>query len=161
MHNLMKLIVTIDAFFQIILEAEAQAEAVQMKGEAEAFAIEAKANAEAEQMQKKADAWKDYQEAAMVDMVLSTLPKVSLRFLTVKESVIEPFMEGMFSIISTYHHKLIVRPVDLFYFVVRHRLTLYCRLFRESFIVVVTMVQPAGRSVSLFVQDFLTKLPII
>ena len=47
-----------------------------MKGEAEAFAIEAKAKAEAEQMAKKADAWKDYQEAAMVDMVLETLPKV-------------------------------------------------------------------------------------
>ena len=47
-----------------------------MKGEAEAFAIEAKAKAEAEQMAKKADAWKDYQDAAMVDMVLETLPKV-------------------------------------------------------------------------------------
>ena len=47
-----------------------------MKGEAEAYAIEAKAQAEAEQMAKKADAWKDYQDAAMVDMVLETLPKV-------------------------------------------------------------------------------------
>ena len=47
-----------------------------MRGEAEAFAIEAKAKAEAEQMAKKADAWKDYQDAAMVDMVLETLPKV-------------------------------------------------------------------------------------
>ena len=49
-----------------------------MKGEAEAYAIEAKAKAEAEQMAKKADAWKDYQDAAMVDMVLETLPKVTL-----------------------------------------------------------------------------------
>ena len=47
-----------------------------MKGEAQAFAIEAKAKAEAEQMAKKADAWKEYQEAAMVDMMLETLPKV-------------------------------------------------------------------------------------
>ena len=47
-----------------------------MKGDAEAFAIEAKAKAEAEQMAKKADAWKDYQDAAMVDMILETLPKV-------------------------------------------------------------------------------------
>lgn len=62
---------------RIILEADAMAESVRMKGEAEAFAIEAKAKAEAEQMAKKADAWKDYQEAAMVDMVLSTLPKVA------------------------------------------------------------------------------------
>jgi flotillin len=62
---------------RVILEAQAAAEAVQMKGEAEAFAIEAKAKAEAEQMAKKADAWKDYQDAAMVDMVLETLPKVA------------------------------------------------------------------------------------
>ena len=47
-----------------------------MKGEAEAFAIEAKAKAEAEQMMKKADAWKEYQDAAMTDMVLDMLPKV-------------------------------------------------------------------------------------
>ncbi|XP_046844248.1 flotillin-1-like [Xenia sp. Carnegie-2017] len=62
---------------KVILEAEAQAEAIRVKGEAEAFAIEAKAKAEAEQMAKKADAWKDYQEAAMVDMVLETLPKIA------------------------------------------------------------------------------------
>ena len=49
-----------------------------MKGEAQAFAIEAKAKAEAEQMAKKADAWKEYQEAAMVDMMLETLPKVCI-----------------------------------------------------------------------------------
>ncbi|CAL1546941.1 unnamed protein product [Lymnaea stagnalis] len=49
----------------------------QMKGEAEAFAIEARAKAEAEQMAKKADAWKDYQDAAMIDMVLETLPKIA------------------------------------------------------------------------------------
>jgi len=62
---------------RITLEAEASAEAVKMKGDAEAFAIEAKAKAEAEQMARKADAWKDYQEAAMVDMVLETLPKIT------------------------------------------------------------------------------------
>lgn len=28
-------------------------------------------------MAKKADAWKEYQEAAMVDMVLETMPKVN------------------------------------------------------------------------------------
>ncbi|XP_065191205.1 flotillin-1-like [Sycon ciliatum] len=61
---------------RIVLEAEAEAEAIRVRGEAEAFAIEAKASAEAEQMAKKADAWKEYQDAAMVDMVLETLPKV-------------------------------------------------------------------------------------
>ncbi|XP_022111461.1 flotillin-1-like [Acanthaster planci] len=62
---------------RVVMEAEATAEAIQLKGEAEAFAIEEKARAEAEQMAKKADAWKDYQDAAMVDMVLETLPKVA------------------------------------------------------------------------------------
>jgi flotillin len=62
---------------RMVLEAQAHAEAVQMKGDAEAFAIEAKAKAEAEQMAKKADAWKDFQEAAMVDMVLETMPKIA------------------------------------------------------------------------------------
>ena len=61
---------------RVILEAEAESEAVRVKGEAEAFAIEARAKAEAEQMAKKADAWKDYQDAAMIDMILETLPKV-------------------------------------------------------------------------------------
>ena len=55
-----------------------------MKGEAEAFAIEAKATAEAEQMAKKADAWKEYREAAVVDMVLATMPKVTLHVLNIK-----------------------------------------------------------------------------
>uniref|UniRef100_A0A2C9JIT5 Band 7 domain-containing protein n=1 Tax=Biomphalaria glabrata TaxID=6526 RepID=A0A2C9JIT5_BIOGL len=62
---------------RIVMEAEAEAEAIRMKGEAEAFAIEARAKAEAEQMAKKADAWKDYQDAAMIDMVLETLPKIA------------------------------------------------------------------------------------
>lgn len=62
---------------KVVLEAEANAEAIRMRGEAQAYAIEAKAKAEAEQMVKKADAWKDYQEAAMVDMVLQMLPKVA------------------------------------------------------------------------------------
>ena len=60
-----------------------------MKGEAEAYAIEAKAKAEAEQMAKKADAWKDYQDAAMVDMVLETLPKVRNHSKIQKDSIQE------------------------------------------------------------------------
>lgn len=62
---------------RVEIEAEASAQAIRMKGDAEAYAIEAKAKAEAEQMAKKADAWKDYQDAAMVDMVLETLPKIA------------------------------------------------------------------------------------
>jgi len=62
---------------RIVLEAEAEAEAVALKGEAEAYAIEAKAKAEAEQMNKKAEAFKEYKEAAMVDMMLKVLPQVA------------------------------------------------------------------------------------
>jgi len=62
---------------KVVLEAEAQAEALAVKGEAEAFAIEAKAKAVAEQMARKADAWKEYKEAALVDMMMQVLPKVA------------------------------------------------------------------------------------
>ena len=58
------------------MEAEAEAEAIALKGDAEAYAIECRAKAEAEQMAKKADAWKEYKEAAMIDMMIQTLPKV-------------------------------------------------------------------------------------
>lgn len=49
-----------------------------MKGEAEAYAIEAKARADAEQMAKKAEAFQQYQDAAMVDMLLEKIPEVSI-----------------------------------------------------------------------------------
>merc|ERR1711981_495222 len=51
---------------KIVLEAEAEAEAKALKGKAEA-----------EQMAKKADAWQEYKEAALVDMMLKVLPKVA------------------------------------------------------------------------------------
>ena len=60
---------------RLIMEAEAEAEAKILRGEAEAFSIEARAKAEAEKMAKKADAWKEYKEAAMLDMMLEALPK--------------------------------------------------------------------------------------
>ena len=59
------------------MESEAEAEAEILRGEAEAFAIEARAKSEAEKMAKKADAWKEYREAAMVDMMLEVMPKVA------------------------------------------------------------------------------------
>merc|ERR1711879_693585 len=48
-----------------------------LRGEAEAFAIEARAKSEAEKMAKKADAWKEYKEAAMLDMMLESMPKIA------------------------------------------------------------------------------------
>lgn len=61
---------------RIILEAEAEAETIRLKGEAESFAIQAKAKADAEQAMKKAEAWKEYKKAAIINMVLEALPKV-------------------------------------------------------------------------------------
>lgn len=61
---------------RLILEAEAEAEAIRLRGEAEAIAIEAKAKAEAETLAKKADAFKEYENAAKIEMVLKTLPMV-------------------------------------------------------------------------------------
>merc|ERR1711936_1509817 len=60
-----------------IMEAEAEAEAIALKGEAEAFAIECRAKAESEQMAKKADAWKEYKEAAILAMMLDSMPKIA------------------------------------------------------------------------------------
>jgi len=62
---------------KVVLEAQAEAESVKVRGEAEAYAIEAKARAEAEQMAKKADAWKEYQDAAIVDMILDSMPQIA------------------------------------------------------------------------------------
>ncbi|XP_043533930.1 flotillin-1-like [Chiloscyllium plagiosum] len=62
---------------KLIMEAEAEAESIRVKGDAEAFAIQAKAKAEAEQMTKKAEAFNEYKDAAMVDMVLEKLPEVA------------------------------------------------------------------------------------
>ena len=62
---------------QSLLEAEAEAAAIQMNGEAKAFAIEAKAKAEAEQMAKKADAWGEYDKAALMDMMLKVINTVT------------------------------------------------------------------------------------
>src|SRR5690606_27228329 len=54
----------------------ALAEAVKAEGEAEAAAIAARGEAEAEAMRKKAEAYKHYGQAAVVDIVAGTLPKV-------------------------------------------------------------------------------------
>ena len=66
---------------RLIMEAEAEAEAIRIRGDAEAYAIDAKAKAEAEQMAKKAAAMNEYKSAAMIDMMLETLPRVLRIFL--------------------------------------------------------------------------------
>lgn len=52
------------------------ADAVRIEGEAEAAAIAAKGSAEAEAMQKKADAFAQYGDAAVLQMLVEVLPQV-------------------------------------------------------------------------------------
>ena len=56
--------------------ARADAEKIRLIGGAEASAIEAVGKAEAERMRLKASAYKQYGDAAMLSLVLETLPKV-------------------------------------------------------------------------------------
>ena len=88
---------------RLIMEAEAEAEAKILRGEAEAFSIEARAKAEAEKMAKKADAWKEYKEAAMLDMMLEALPKVPKIFIFFILKGIKKMSKFCLSIIYYYH----------------------------------------------------------
>lgn len=62
---------------RIIKEAEGEAETIRLNGEARAYAIDAMAKAEAEQLEKKAEAWREYGNAAKLEMFLSVLPKLA------------------------------------------------------------------------------------
>jgi flotillin len=58
------------------LHRSALADAVRIEGEADAAAIAAKGSAEAEAMQKKADAFAQYGDAAVLQMLVEVLPSV-------------------------------------------------------------------------------------
>lgn len=60
--------------------AKTEAEAIRIKGESEASAITAKGLAEAEAMEKRAEAFKQYNDAAIVNDVLKTLPAIAVPF---------------------------------------------------------------------------------
>lgn len=61
----------------IKVKAEAEAEAIRIKGDAEATSIRAKGMAEAETMDKKADAFKQYNDAAVAQMIIERLPEIA------------------------------------------------------------------------------------
>lgn len=61
----------------IKIKAQAEAEAIRMKGDAEAEAILAKGKAEAETMEKKAEAYKQYNDAAIAQMIIEKLPEIA------------------------------------------------------------------------------------
>lgn len=56
---------------------QAEADVISQKGQAEAEAIKAKGIAEAEAMQKKAEAYKQYTNAAVAEMLINVLPQVA------------------------------------------------------------------------------------
>ena len=58
--------------------ARADAEKIKLIGGSEATAIEAVGKAEAERMRLKASAYKQYGDAAMLSLVLETLPRVGI-----------------------------------------------------------------------------------
>lgn len=62
---------------QTVEGARADAEKIRLLGGAEASAIEAVGKAEAERMRLKASAYKQYGDAAMLSLVLETLPKIA------------------------------------------------------------------------------------
>ncbi|KAG9508631.1 Flotillin-1, partial [Fragariocoptes setiger] len=58
-------------------EAQAHAEAIRIKAQAEADVVRKKGEAHAEQLRNKALAFKEYQNAAKIEMVLAMLPRVT------------------------------------------------------------------------------------
>ena len=58
-------------------EGQAEADIIRAKGQAEAEAIQAKGLAEAEAMMKKAEAFKQYNDAAVVQMMIERLPEIA------------------------------------------------------------------------------------
>lgn len=65
------------ASMAIKVKAEAEAEAIRITGEAEAAAILAKGTAEAQTMVKKAEAYKQYNDAAVTQMIIEKLPEIA------------------------------------------------------------------------------------
>ena len=65
---------------QTVEVARADAEKIRLIGSSEATSIEAVGKAEAERMRLKASAYKQYGDAAMLSLVLETLPKVGKLF---------------------------------------------------------------------------------
>jgi flotillin len=76
MHYQAKLEAETDAY-QKELEAKGKAAGIRLSGAAEAEAITAKGKAEADAMQRKAEAWKQYTDAGLAEMVIQQLPELA------------------------------------------------------------------------------------
>ena len=62
---------------QTLFTSEAEAKKIKMIGSAEAAAIEAIGKAEAEGMRQKAAAYKQYGDAALMSLILESMPKIA------------------------------------------------------------------------------------
>ncbi|MBD3289343.1 flotillin [candidate division KSB1 bacterium] len=63
--------------YRLAAEAKGRAESRKLKAATEAESIRSRGEAEAEAMRMKADAWKDYNEAAIYKMVIDALPELA------------------------------------------------------------------------------------
>jgi flotillin len=61
----------------VLARGKAEAEAIRLKGEAEADVVRAKGLAEAEAMRKKAESYREYNAAAVAEMVVDMLPQLA------------------------------------------------------------------------------------
>lgn len=62
--------------YEIEAEAEGRAAAERAQGNAEAEIIQAKGMSEAEAMRKKAEAWQNYNQAAIIEQIVAALPEI-------------------------------------------------------------------------------------
>ncbi|HAX71909.1 MAG TPA: flotillin [Firmicutes bacterium] len=62
---------------QIRLKADAEAKSIELRGRAEAEAIRLKGQAEADAMREKAEAYKQYGEAAILELMVEKLPEIA------------------------------------------------------------------------------------
>ncbi len=63
--------------FRAEMQAKGKAVAMKLEGTAEAEVAKAKALAEAEAMKKKAESWREYNQAAIYQMVIDVLPEIA------------------------------------------------------------------------------------
>lgn len=63
--------------YRLEANAEGEAAAIRQRGEAEADAVRARGLAEAEAMRQKAEAWQNYNQAAVIDQLIKALPDVA------------------------------------------------------------------------------------
>lgn len=62
---------------RVRLQAEAEAEAIRVRGQAKAEAIRLRGQAEADAMREKAEAYKEYNEAAILELMMAKLPEIA------------------------------------------------------------------------------------